>query len=176
MEYLRCKCTKLARLGHFPPASQAGRLAGPVFYVCVFSLVGTFVAHTSVNSEPGLSYFLKLPSQIICTISWEIVAIAFKAVYPAQLRKFSVPGMYEELPTAESLPATSTMGLRQCRGSDMSPASCRLQHKTNGTSIKAESHIRIIDVLGVSLTPSLPPPTESFLSHSLYFLSLYLCP
>ncbi len=31
--------TKLARLGHFPPASQAGRLAGPVFYVCVFSLV-----------------------------------------------------------------------------------------------------------------------------------------
>ncbi len=31
---------KLARLGHFPPASQAGRLAGPVFYVYVFSLVG----------------------------------------------------------------------------------------------------------------------------------------
>ncbi len=33
--------TKLGRLGHFPPASQAGRLAGPVFYVCtvyVFSL------------------------------------------------------------------------------------------------------------------------------------------
>jgi hypothetical protein len=29
--------TKLARLGHFPPASQAGRLAGPVLYV--FSLV-----------------------------------------------------------------------------------------------------------------------------------------
>jgi hypothetical protein len=28
--------TKLARLGHFPPASQAGRLAGPVY---VFSLV-----------------------------------------------------------------------------------------------------------------------------------------
>jgi hypothetical protein len=25
--------TNLARLGHFPPASQAGRLAGPVFYV-----------------------------------------------------------------------------------------------------------------------------------------------
>jgi hypothetical protein len=31
--------TNLARLGHFPPASQAGRLAGPVFYVYVFSLV-----------------------------------------------------------------------------------------------------------------------------------------
>ncbi len=30
--------TKLSRLGHFPPASQAGRLAGPVFYVYVFSL------------------------------------------------------------------------------------------------------------------------------------------
>jgi hypothetical protein len=29
---------KLARLGHFPPASQAGRLAGPVFYVFAFSL------------------------------------------------------------------------------------------------------------------------------------------
>jgi hypothetical protein len=25
--------TKLARLGHFPPASQAERLAGPVFFV-----------------------------------------------------------------------------------------------------------------------------------------------
>jgi hypothetical protein len=30
--------TKLARVGHFPPASQAGRLAGPVFYVYFFSL------------------------------------------------------------------------------------------------------------------------------------------
>ncbi len=33
--------TKLAPLGHFPSASQAGRLAGPVFYVYVFSLVFT---------------------------------------------------------------------------------------------------------------------------------------
>jgi hypothetical protein len=31
--------TNLARLGHFPPVSQAGRLAGPVFYVYVFYLV-----------------------------------------------------------------------------------------------------------------------------------------
>jgi hypothetical protein len=31
--------TKLARLGHFPPSSQAGRLAGPVICVYVFSLV-----------------------------------------------------------------------------------------------------------------------------------------
>jgi hypothetical protein len=30
--------TKLARLGHFPPAGQAGRLAGLVFYVYAFSL------------------------------------------------------------------------------------------------------------------------------------------
>ncbi len=30
--------TKLARLCHFPPASQAGRRAGPVFYVNVFFL------------------------------------------------------------------------------------------------------------------------------------------
>ncbi len=28
--------TKLARLGHFPPASQAGRLARPVFYTISF--------------------------------------------------------------------------------------------------------------------------------------------
>jgi hypothetical protein len=31
--------TKLARLGHFPPASQVGRLAGTVFYVYIFYLV-----------------------------------------------------------------------------------------------------------------------------------------
>ncbi len=30
--------TQLARLGHFPPASQAGRLASPVFYFYIFSL------------------------------------------------------------------------------------------------------------------------------------------
>ncbi len=28
--------TKLSRLGHFPPASQAGRLAGPAFYTISF--------------------------------------------------------------------------------------------------------------------------------------------
>jgi hypothetical protein len=31
--------TKLAWVGHFPQASQAGRLAGPVFYVYIFSLI-----------------------------------------------------------------------------------------------------------------------------------------
>ncbi len=30
--------TKLARLSHFPPASQADRHAGPVIYVYIFSL------------------------------------------------------------------------------------------------------------------------------------------
>jgi len=29
----RLSATNLARLGHFPPASQAGQLAGRVFYV-----------------------------------------------------------------------------------------------------------------------------------------------
>jgi hypothetical protein len=32
---------ELYSVGHFPPANQAGRLAGPVFYVYVFSLGGT---------------------------------------------------------------------------------------------------------------------------------------
>jgi hypothetical protein len=36
--------TNLARLGHFPPASQVGRLAGPLFYVYVFSLVCTVLS------------------------------------------------------------------------------------------------------------------------------------
>jgi hypothetical protein len=40
--------TKLARLGHFPPASQAGRLAGLVFYVYVFSL-GICIAPQCLN-------------------------------------------------------------------------------------------------------------------------------
>ncbi len=38
--------TKLPRLGHFPPASQAGRLAGTVFYV--FSLVRGATTETIV--------------------------------------------------------------------------------------------------------------------------------
>jgi hypothetical protein len=32
---LKLPPTKLDRLGHFHPASQAGRLARPVFYVCI---------------------------------------------------------------------------------------------------------------------------------------------
>jgi hypothetical protein len=43
--------TNLARLGHFSPASQAGRLAGPVFYVYVFSLV-------PIAQQDGLSAVL----------------------------------------------------------------------------------------------------------------------
>jgi hypothetical protein len=49
--------TKIARLGHFPPASQAARLASPVFYVYVFSLVGPIV---------------KLPRSVVCS-SWRFL-------------------------------------------------------------------------------------------------------
>jgi hypothetical protein len=49
----RSKATKLARLGHFPPASQAGRLAGPVFFVYVFSLDTTVLYLDGVESEDG---------------------------------------------------------------------------------------------------------------------------
>jgi hypothetical protein len=38
---LKLPPTNLARLGHFPPDSQTGRLASPVFYVHVFSLALT---------------------------------------------------------------------------------------------------------------------------------------
>jgi hypothetical protein len=57
--------TNLARLGHFPTASQAGRLAGPVFYVHVydFSLVRKLSlleiseesAPSPISSRPNLS-------------------------------------------------------------------------------------------------------------------------
>ncbi len=40
--------TKLARLGHFPPASQAGRLAGPVF------LYMSFLWSISLGQDPDL--------------------------------------------------------------------------------------------------------------------------
>jgi hypothetical protein len=44
--------TKLYRLGHFTPASRAGRLAGPVFNVYVFSLMATSWRHEGKIS-PG---------------------------------------------------------------------------------------------------------------------------
>jgi hypothetical protein len=43
--------TKLARLGHFPPASQEGRLAGPVFYI--FSLRYLYTAAVKQWSGRG---------------------------------------------------------------------------------------------------------------------------
>jgi hypothetical protein len=53
--------TKLARLGHFPPASQAGRLAGLVFYVYVFSLVDsaplTQKLRQSREAERSLAFY-----------------------------------------------------------------------------------------------------------------------
>jgi hypothetical protein len=42
--------TNLAQLGYFPPASQAGRLAGPVFYVYYFSLV-SLVSFNDVRNK-----------------------------------------------------------------------------------------------------------------------------
>ncbi len=57
--------TKLARLGHFPPINQAGRLAGPVFYVCVFSQVGSLgsfchykrcLSFLGCSSQPSTKY------------------------------------------------------------------------------------------------------------------------
>jgi hypothetical protein len=44
--------TNLARLGHFPPASQAGRLAGPVFYVYLWSQPMEDPFHFVLNESP----------------------------------------------------------------------------------------------------------------------------
>jgi hypothetical protein len=41
------------RPGHFPPASQAGRLAGPVFYVYVLSLAGATLLCTLLLDGGG---------------------------------------------------------------------------------------------------------------------------
>ncbi len=44
---------KLARLGHFPPASQAGRLAGPVFYIIYFLWVRTLYISDGTGAAAG---------------------------------------------------------------------------------------------------------------------------
>jgi hypothetical protein len=44
--------TKLARLGHFPPASRAGYLAGPVFYTIAVLLSYDRQQHTVYDLEP----------------------------------------------------------------------------------------------------------------------------
>jgi hypothetical protein len=49
--------TKLTRLGNFPPASQSGRLADPVFYVYIFSLV---LSIFSLINTAGFSLALSL--------------------------------------------------------------------------------------------------------------------
>jgi hypothetical protein len=49
--------TKLARLGHFPPASQEGRLAGPVFYNI------SFLFFFCEQNIPVLSTYKKLAIQ-----------------------------------------------------------------------------------------------------------------
>jgi hypothetical protein len=58
--------TKLARLGHFPPASQAGRLAGPVFYVYVFSLVNTVMCSMPYNADTK-THKARILSKYICS-------------------------------------------------------------------------------------------------------------
>jgi hypothetical protein len=89
MEYLQCKCTlavqcfipgkmrthgkhsklplptKLARLGHFPPASQAGRLVGPVFYALQIKgrcLVLIYVLPEKELLFPKQNYNVQSPS------------------------------------------------------------------------------------------------------------------
>jgi hypothetical protein len=47
--------TKLAQLANFPPASQAGRLAGPVFYTISFlSCTETLFRRLSVREQKEL--------------------------------------------------------------------------------------------------------------------------
>jgi hypothetical protein len=46
--------TKLARLGHFPPTSQAGRLAGQVFDVYVFSLITVLSSSVHEHTRTSL--------------------------------------------------------------------------------------------------------------------------
>jgi hypothetical protein len=67
--------TKLTRLGHFPPASQAGRLAGPVFYVSVFSLTISFITYKFVVYTPC---FFSIP---ICTLWFLAAAVCLGVVF-----------------------------------------------------------------------------------------------
>ena len=57
--------TKLARLGHFPPAIQAGRLAGPVFYVYAFSLV--ISVQRKITLIPGGPLAVGRPAALPCS-------------------------------------------------------------------------------------------------------------
>ncbi len=68
--------TKLARLGCFPPASQAGRLAGPVFYTKSFlwiRLKNLYLVSREQHTPPptknintaNCSYFV---SSLVCTL------------------------------------------------------------------------------------------------------------
>ncbi len=48
--------TKLARLGHFPPASQAGRLASPVFYTISFLWCGSQALTRAMQLHTGAEH------------------------------------------------------------------------------------------------------------------------
>jgi hypothetical protein len=60
--------TKLARLGHFPPASQAASLAGPVFNVYIFSLGTTFLCqqNSPLVSLPFTKTTCPFSSSFLC--------------------------------------------------------------------------------------------------------------
>jgi hypothetical protein len=68
--------TKLAWLGHFPPASQAGRLAGPVFYIisflCPHLSTVAWIYKDDVNGFPSDICFMrrlmseKVPKKLSC--------------------------------------------------------------------------------------------------------------
>ncbi len=62
--------TNLARLGHFPPASQADRFAGPVFYVYVFSLVHS-KAQMVISMFVFQSFFSVFRNNIVNKIVWQ---------------------------------------------------------------------------------------------------------
>jgi hypothetical protein len=74
--------TKLARLGHFPPANQAGRLAGPVFYAYVFSLSISIITYKCVHS-----LFLLYPYMYSIVLSAAVcLGVVFLTLYC--LRRF----------------------------------------------------------------------------------------
>ncbi len=62
--------TKLARLGHFPPVSQAGRLAESVFYtICTFLCV--FIQCVKGGGDRGPQTDKHLPSSTFTGQDWK---------------------------------------------------------------------------------------------------------
>jgi hypothetical protein len=82
--------TKLARLGNFPPASHAGHLAGPVFYVYVFSLVqrerksgGSYPDfETEINGDSRSTFVRVLPG-LVPVVRLLVLVVPVKRFCPA---------------------------------------------------------------------------------------------